>query len=223
MAIPVLICGRTSTGKSYSMRNYAKFPLRLGIISAQSTKQLPFRADGEPAKVYFSDDYESIKKALYASKAKSIMIDDAGYLITNYFMRNHRGGKGNQVYELYNDIADRFWDLICFIGAGLPEDKIVYFTMHEDTDDNGNIEPKTIGKLLNEKVSIPGMLSIVFRSTIVDGQYVFLTKNTTGRDIAKTPVGMFDTDAIDNDLLIIDNAIRTYYGLHNNNNIGDRT
>ena len=77
-------------------------------------------------------------KYLIASKASSIVIDDAGYLITNHFMRGHAStGKGNAVFSLYNDIGDYFWNLIQFIVTKVPEDKIVYLMMHEEKDDSG--------------------------------------------------------------------------------------
>jgi hypothetical protein len=222
VAIPVLIIGASSSGKSYSVKRYNEFPQGLGIINVQSTKLLPFRAPN--AKVLYSDNYNQIMDILAKCSSKSILIDDVGYLMTNHFMLHHRGGKGNEVYELYNEIADRFWNLIQFIGEALPPDKIVYFTMHEETNDYG-IRPKTIGKLLNDKVCIEGMLSIVFHAVCRDGKYIFLTQNT-GNDIAKSPEEMFDSTAIDNDLLFIDNSIRNYYGLvpqpndkENNNNV----
>lgn len=82
-----------------------------------------------------------------------MVIDDAGYLITNHFMRGHStAGKGNGVFTLYNDLGDQFWKLIQFVISSLPEDKIVYFMMHEDKNDFGDVKPKTIGKLLDEKV-----------------------------------------------------------------------
>ena len=84
------------------------------------------------------------------AQAKSLVIDDAGYLITNYFMRNHsQKGKGNDVFGLYNTLGDNFWQLIQYI-TSMPEDQIVYVMMHEDSDEMGNIKAKTIGKLLDE-------------------------------------------------------------------------
>ena len=83
-------------------------------------KPLPFKGkiDG-----WFTDDYQQVMKCLIASKAESIVIDDAGYLITNHFMRGHASaGKGNAVFALYNDIGDYFWQLIQFIVTKVPQD-----------------------------------------------------------------------------------------------------
>jgi hypothetical protein len=82
--------------------------------------------------------------------------------------------------------------------------------MHEDTDDFGNIRPKTIGKLLDEKVCIEGMFTIVLRCVSENGKHLFITQ-AMNNDVAKTPMGMFEDIEIDNDLALVDKAIREYY------------
>ena len=211
MAVPVLIIGRSGSGKSASLRNCVGKDFALINVLK---KPLPFR--GRIPSVQ-TDDYNKIAKALGGCQQKSIVIDDAGYLITNQFMRGHsNAGKGNGVYALYNDLGDRFWNLIQFVVA-MPEDRIVYFTMHEDKDDSGNVKPKTIGKLLDEKVCVEGMFTIVLRC-ILDGEdHRFVTQSMNGA-VSKSPMGMFAELEIDNDLLAVDNAIREYYGIQNPKN-----
>ncbi len=84
--------------------------------------------------------------------------------------------------------------------------------MHEDTDDDGNIKPKTIGKLLDDKVNIQGMFTVCIRSVFENGQYIFKLK-TNGQDCVKTPFGMFNQDSIENDLKAFDKVVREYYEL----------
>ena len=145
-------------------------------------------------------------------KTKSIVIDDAGYLITNQFMRKHaNAGGGNAVFSLYNDIADNFWSLTELVKT-LPPDKIVYFIMHEDKNDFGDIKPKTIGKLIDEKVCLEGLFSIVLRAKKVDKNYLFYTQSTEN-DVAKSPIGMFYKLYIENDLKEVDSVIREFYGI----------
>lgn len=111
-----------------------------------------------------TDDYARVKKIIEGSKIPSIVIDDAGYLITNQFMRKHaNAGAGNGVFSLYNDIADNFWNLTEQIKK-LPNDKIVYIFMHEDKNDFGDIKPKTIGKLIDEKVCLERIVFYSFKS-----------------------------------------------------------
>lgn len=165
-----------------------------------------------------TDDYNKVRSWLAKFPAQSIVIDDAGYLITNMFMKNHAATSGgNSVFTLYNTIGDQFWGLIEYIKNELPPEKIVYIVMHEDTDDFGNIKPKTIGKLLDEKVNIPGMFTIVLRCVISNGKHVFLTQSN-GNDNAKTPIGMFENMEVDNDILLIDKTVREYYEMPDNNN-----
>ena len=206
MATPVLIIGKSGSGKSTSMRNCQNNDFNLIRVL---NKPLPFKGK---VNGWFSDDYQQIMKLLIASKADSIVIDDAGYLITNHFMRGHSSaGKGNGVFSLYNDIGDYFWNLIQFIVTKVPENKIVYIIMHEEKDEAGEVKPKTIGKLLDEKVCIEGMFTIVLRCIEEGGKHLFVTQASQGA-VSKSPIGMFEDLTIDNDLLV-DKKIREYYGL----------
>ena len=206
MATPVLIIGKSGAGKSTSMRNCAGND-EWNLIRVLD-KPLPFKGkiNGWP-----TDDYLQVMKCLAASKAHNIVIDDAGYLITNSFMRGHSNiGSGNAQFQFYNQMADNFWNLIMFIINKLPKEKIVYVIMHEQPDDFGNIRPKTIGKLLDEKVTIEGMFTIVLRSVKDANGYAFITQSED-MAVSKSPMGMFESERIDNDLIIVESAIRDYY------------
>ena len=207
MAIPVLIIGKSGCGKSTSLRNCTDSE-EWNLINVLG-KPLPFK--GKVPQVV-TDDYSMVMKCIAGSKANSIVIDDAGYLITNYFMRNHSSkGQGNAIFSMYNTLADNFWNLVEFIKK-LPDEKIVYIIMHEDTDDFGNIKPKTIGKLLDEKICLEGMFTIVLRGIQENGKHLFVTQ-ADGGAVSKSPMGMFENLEIDNDLLYVDAKIREYYGL----------
>ena len=207
MAIPVLIIGKSGCGKSTSLRNCVDND-GWNLINVLN-KPLPFK--GKIPQVE-TDDYTQVMQCLAGSKAHSIVVDDAGYLITNYFMRNHSSkGAGNAIFSMYNTLADNFWNLVEFIKK-LPDDKIVYIIMHEDTDDYGNVKPKTIGKLLDEKICLEGMFTIVLRCVQENGKHLFVTQ-ADGGAVSKSPIGMFEELQIDNDLLYVDAKIREYYGL----------
>lgn len=209
MALPVLIMGRSGSGKSASLRNVNETTFVINV----NKKPLPFKKN-DNLKVLNCDDYFKIKDALkkaYDKQIKVAVIDDAGYLMTNKFMLGHREKKGNSQYDLYNEIGDNFYSLIRYVCDELPSDMIVYLTMHEDKNDFGESKPKTIGKLLDDKVCIEGMFTIVLHSMKLDGKYVFAT-NTDGLDVTKSPIGMFDTEYVDNDLQAVTEAIRNYYG-----------
>lgn len=207
MGIPVLVLGRSGTGKTTALRNFKNG--EIGHINVLG-KTLPFKAD---FKSFVTDDYTEIKKALMSSKVDTVIIDDAGYLITNQFMRGHGSGlKGNAVFELYNDIADNFWDLIRFVQVQLPEEKVVYFLMHEDKNEMGDVKPKTIGKMLDDKVCVEGLFTIVLRTMKKDGKYVIRT-TSDGYDVTKAPIDMFEGEEIENDLKKINEIIFEYYNL----------
>jgi hypothetical protein len=209
MAEAVLVYGKSGTGKSTSLENFAEDEIFLINVIG---KRLPFRKNFKYVKV--TDDADKIKNAMAKCPdyIKVIVIDDAGYLMTNQFMRGHSGDKsGGNTFDLFNSIADAFWSLLNFIKT-LPEDKVVYLTMHEDTNDYGERRLRTIGKLLNEKVCIEGMCSVVLRSEVMGGKYTFVTQNE-GADISKSPKGMFEDIRIPNDLKAVDTAIREYWGL----------
>lgn len=204
MAIPVMILGESGTGKSASLRNFK--PDEVGIINV-SGKPLPFK---NQLKVFKSDMYFPIRKALLGNKElPAYVIDDAQYLMANEFMRrsDERG------YDKFTEIAKNFWSLVQEVVAQqMPDDQIVYFLMHTDTADDGRVRAKTIGKMLNEKITLEGLFTIVLRTSVSDGVYTFRTVNS-GSDTVKTPMGMFQTAEIDNDLKAVDTAIREYYNI----------
>lgn len=212
MGIPVLLLGKSGSGKSASLRNFQ--PGEVGIINVLG-KPLPFK--GKLPSVV-TDSYDMVYAVISKSKTDSIVIDDAGYLMTNQFMRGHAStGTGNAIFLFYNDLGDRFWSLVRFVVEQTPENKIVYFIMHEDKNDFGDIKPKTIGKMLDEKVCVEGMFTIVIRSVLSNGKHVFKTQ-TDGFDVCKTPIGMFEQSEIDNDLKLVDTTIREYYELGGTDN-----
>ena len=208
MGVPVLIIGKSGSGKSTSLRNFGE--KEIGLINV-SKKPLPFKKKFEST--IETDDYDTIMKGISKTAKNSIVIDDAGYLIVNMFMRGHsNAGTGNSIFGFYNKIGDSFWHLIEFVKT-LPKEKIIYFIMHEDKNDFGDIKPKTIGKMLDEKVCLEGMFTIVLRSIKTNDKYVFRTQ-TDGFDVCKSPIGMFESEEIDNDLKFVDDKIREYWELY---------
>lgn len=207
--IPVLIIGKSGSGKSASLRNLD--PERSIVVNVLG-KALPFRNRLKTVQVA---DYGLISQSIGKAKYDVYVIDDAGYLITNEFMASHAStGAGNAVFSLYNQMADNFWTLIRTIQKN-PAQSRVYLLMHEEKNDMGDIKPKTIGKLLDEKVCLEGMFTICLRATLDGGRHIFRTQ-TDGFDTAKSPMGMFDTETIDNDLAAVDKAICEYYEIGGN-------
>ena len=200
-SVPVLLIGKSGSGKSASLRNFKKDEIAIANVLG---KPLPFKSDLEAPKV---DDYNIILEAIKRTDKKVIVIDDANYLITNEFM-NKSSVKG---FDKYNEMGNNFFNLINGI-KNVDGGKTVYLIMHEDTDDEGNVKPKTIGKLLDDKVNIQGMFTICIRAMFDSGKYIFRLK-TNGQDCVKTPIGLFDEEQMENDLKLVDDKIRKYYEL----------
>lgn len=212
MAIPVLVIGKSGSGKSASMKHCVGKDFNLVRVL---NKPLPFKGKIQG---WITDDYATVMKALRSAPAKSVIVDDAGYLITNYFMKNHSTkGKGNDVFGLYNTLADNFWGMIQYIVNQMPGDKIVYVMMHEEVNDFGDVKPKTIGKLLDEKICLEGLFTIVLRCVNNMTEHKFITQSDGGA-VSKSPEEMFDDVEIPNDLLYVDNKIREYYEIPNPKN-----
>ena len=200
-SVPILLIGASGTGKSTSLRNFKRE--EVAVINVLG-KPLPFKSDIKAPKC---DDYKTIIEAIKKTKKKTIVIDDAGYLITNEFMAN-ASIKG---YDKYNTMANNFFEFINNL-KNLDGGKTIYIVMHEDDGENGEIKPKTIGKLLDDKVNLQGMFTVCIRSAYDNGNYIFRLK-TNGQDCVKTPFGMFENETMENDLKEFDKVVREYYEL----------
>lgn len=199
----VYILGKPGTGKSFSLRNFDK--TQVGVINVQG-KILPFKG-GASWDILSTDDSDEITAAIkkMSQKYKTIVVDDFQYVMANEFMRRSTE-KG---YDKFTDIGRHAWDIANTVRT-LPADVIVYVLCHTDTDQDGFEKLKTIGKLLDEKIFLEGMSTIVLKTHVEDGKYTFLTQNN-GRDTVKSPAGMFPSYAIENDLKYVDDKIRSYY------------
>lgn len=214
MSIATLILGKSGTGKSTSLRNLSPADtLLIQVIR----KPLPFRSagwtyfdkDARPTgNVFVTEDWRRIIDLMRKTKRKVIVIDDFQYLLANEFMRR-TDEKG---FDKFTEIAKHAWEVMS-VASDLPEDVRVYLLSHvEENESTGAMKMKTIGKLLDEKITPEGLVTIVLRTTVEDGHYRFLTRNN-GLDTTKSPMGLFDEDRIDNDLAQVDSAITAYYGI----------
>ena len=159
-----------------------------------------------------TDDSAKLCAAMQRTTKNIIIIDDLQYLLANEFMRRVTDvAKGNEAFAKYNEIARKAWDVFMAASA-LPDHKRVYILSHTSTDDFGKTKIKTIGKLLDEKIVMEGLVTIVLRTQVQNGNYLFSTRNS-GSDTVKSPLGLFDDELIDNDLATVDAQIFNYYGL----------
>ena len=203
MGIPALILGYSGSGKTYAIKKMD--PNKTGVFLVEKPR-LPFR---EQFKVVKNAGYPQIMTALKAPTMKSYVIDDSQYLLVNEFFdkANEKG------YEKFTQIALNFRNLIHWVNVGLPDDVTVYFLHHIQNDDvTGRVKAKTIGKMLDEKLTVEGCFDVVLMTERTQDGWFFRT-HTAGNDPVKTPEDMFADDLIPNDLSMVDQTIREYYGI----------
>ena len=216
MSTNVLVIGQSGTGKSTSLRTMDdKSTFLINVIN----KPLPFRGWKDRYKAFsksdltgnilVTDDTAVIIKTLRwlsekRPEIKTIAIDDFHYVMVNQFMRK-AAEKG---YEKFTQIALDAWSIIK-TAQELRDDLTVVLLSHSDESETGNIKCKTIGRMLDDKITLEGMFTVVLRTIVKDGKYFFATKNS-GHDTVKSPMGMFEAELIDNDLAAVVDAIQAY-------------
>lgn len=202
MGIPVLILGESGSGKSTSLRNFAPGDI---LIFNVANKLLPFRKKLNCVK---NATYGSIGTELTKKEYKAYAIDDSQYLLCfELFDRAKETGYGK-----FTDIALRFRNMIDFIIKKMPDDVIVYFLHHSEQTETGKIKAKTVGKMLDNQLTVEGLFSIVLICQTDGDSHRFVTQSD-GYTTAKSPMEMFPLE-IDNDLKLVDDAIRKYYELN---------
>jgi len=203
MGIPVLILGASGSGKSTSMRNFE--PSEIGIFNVAG-KPLPFRKQLQKAD---NATYDIILGSLSKAKLKRYVIDDSQYLLAFEMF-----DKAKEIgYTKFTDMAVHFRNLIDYIIKAVPPDVIVYFLHHSEETESGKIKAKTLGKMLDNQLTVEGLFSIVLLATNENGTYKFITQSN-GHTTCKSPMEMFDLQ-IDNDLKFVDDKIREYWELNN--------
>ena len=203
MGLPVLILGESGSGKSYSIKNLDVD--KVGIFAVEKSL-LPFKNKG--FKVAKNANYNMIMSALKDPKLKAYVIDDSQYLMVNEFFDRAK----DTGYQKYTDIGLHFRNLIHHINQNLPDDVIVYFLHHTELDTNtGKTKAKTVGKMLDNYLTVEGCFNIVLQAVAEGKEHYFITQSD-GSNTAKSPEEMFDAKIV-NDLKLVDSTIRDYYGL----------
>lgn len=213
MSTTTLILGESGSGKSSSMRHMSpKDTLLIQVIR----KRLPFRSPDwryfhpetcRDGNIMVTDLWSDIIRFSTLTSRKRIVVDDFQYILANEFMRRSE----ERGYDKFTEIGRHTWEIFNALMA-LPDDKRIYLMSHTDTGDDGTVRMKTIGKMLNDKVTLEGLVTICLRSIGDGSNYQFATR-TNGRDPCKTPIGMFADPVVENDLEAVDRTICDYYGI----------
>jgi len=137
---------------------------------------------------------------------KYIIIDTLNSVMTDDEMKRSKE-KG---YDKWIDLAACVWDMIAK-SYTYREDLTIIFICHTqtETDESGYMfsRIKTNGKKLN-KLTLESRFTTVLFAKGNEGKYVFETraKNST----AKTPLGAFEEDEIENDMMKVIKALEEY-------------
>ena len=200
MGLPILIEGESGAGKTYSIKNLDADAV--GIFAVEKSR-LPFKKAFRVAK---NANYGAIMKVLQNPTLKTYIIDDSQYLMVNEFFDRAK----DTGYQKYTDIGLNFRNLVHFINHNLPDDVHVYFLHHTETDSNtGKTKAKTVGKMLDNYLTLEGCFNIVLQAVAEGKEHYFITQSD-GYNTAKSPEDMFDVK-IPNDLALVDKTIREYY------------
>jgi hypothetical protein len=221
MAQAVLIIGESGSGKSTSIKN---LPPEETFIYNVANKPLPFRGwkkkyQYEGGSMNMSKQNtplglaQSITQLLIAKPdIKNIIIDDFQYLMAFEYM-NQADVKG---YDKFVKLAKQIYDIIKFTVTELPDDIFVVFLSHAeesvDMDGRRKIKAKTIGKMIDNALTLEGLFSIVLFSKVKRTkqgvEHIFETRNN-GENTCKSPEGMFEPE-IPNDLAFVKESIIKY-------------
>lgn len=205
MGIAVLVLGESGSGKSASLRNFKKEDV--GILNVAS-KPLPFRNTNGLVTVNKAT-YSMIKSAVKSLSRPSYVIDDAQYLMAfeSFDKANVPG------FTKFTEMAKNFEEMLRTIQEDTSPDTIVYVMQHIETDENGKIKAKTLGKMLDQQLTIEGLFIITLLAKVDEHRRHYFVTQSDGTNPCKSPIDMFDEIEIDNDLKMVDDAIREYYKL----------
>ena len=203
MGIPVLVMGKSGSGKSSGMRNFGSKDIALFNVAG---KPLPFRGNFEM--VLNTSDPDSIMTILKRNTVKCYVIDDSQYMMSFKLIDKWQ----ENGYNKYTEVARDFKKLIDTVVSHTSPDTIVYFLHHVEQMDDGTVKAKTSGKMIDNWLTLEGLFSIVIMAVATESKHMFITQSD-GTNTCKSPMDMLE-NPIDNDLKAVDTAIREYYGLN---------
>ena len=213
MSKVICVMGESGSGKTTAMRT---LPPEETVYIDCDKKGLSWKGwreeyNLENKNYLASDDSNKIMKMLLKvseqrPEIKYVIIDTINGIMVGDEMRRSKE-KG---FDKWVDLAQCIWDLVD-IAPTLREDLTIIFTAHTQTerDESGYMftRIKTNGKKL-DKICVESKFTTVLYAKANNGKYVFEThaKNST----AKTPMGAFEQDEIDNDIMAVIKALEEY-------------
>lgn len=225
MGRPILIAGESGSGKSFATKH---LPPKESYLINVSGKDLPYKegsknyteaTDKKPdGNMLITDSPVGIIKTFqYISEKrpeiKHVIVDDNQYIgAFEYFRRIHE----REYFAKFNDIGVNMFNIIMAAKATRKDLKIYFLNHIEETiDEKGisKIKAKTLGKMIDNKLTYEGLFNIVLGTAVEEQNgvlsYYFITQSDGGTTY-KSPEGMFEYK-IPNDLKLVSDAIDKYY------------
>ena len=210
MSYLTLVLGESGTGKTTSLRNLNPADT---LLIQPFRKPLPFPAKGwkeirqknDGGNIFVTPNAAMICTIMERAPHNVIVIDDYQFILAREYMES---AETNQ-YALFKDIGKHGYSVFRK-AAELAPNKRVYILAHTQSDEMGRVKIKTLGKLLDEKICLESLCTTVLRTKVNCGKYSFLTQNS-GSDTVKSPLNMFESSEIENDLAEVDRIIVNYY------------
>lgn len=200
MARLIFVLGHPGTGKSTSLRNFKKD--EIGYITVTG-KELPFKTDIKPV---VAKTAKEVTALVLKSSKPVIVIDDVNYLFT--FQVFGRSQEKDQ-FQVFRDIGNDFYKLVEAITSKDTQQNIYLFG-HIELNDKNLVQLKTAGKTIRDNIAPEGLTNIVFESVVDLTDFVFKVRSD-GSGV-KSPMDMFDSETVPNDLKVVNDKINKYYG-----------
>lgn len=225
MAHSVLVIAESGSGKSTSIENLdSKQTFIINVANKPlpfkgwKTKYTPWSKETPAGNLYGKSSPDDIIACMrYISEKrpeiKSIVIDDFQYMSGFEYMEKALE-KG---YDKFTKMASNL-SRVATLPKDLRDDLIIFFLTHAedstDTEGNKRVKAKTIGKMIDNVLTLEGLFSIVLFGKVKKDKekgvkYVFETQNN-GENTCKSPKGMFETIDIPNDLALVREGIISY-------------
>jgi adenylate kinase family enzyme len=199
MARLIFVLGNSGTGKTSSLRNLTKEEASYITVTG---KEFPFRSDIKPVKVKTMGE---AKKMVEASKKPIVIIDDINYLFTREVFS--ADSKKNP-FEIYDSLSKDFYHLVEAI-LNKDTEQNFYLMGHLENPESTVRALKTLGQSTRKNNNPEGWTNLVFESVVDLDEFVFKVK-TDGSGV-KSPMDMFDSSTVENDLKIVNDKINKYY------------
>ena len=213
-----MLLGESGTGKSTSVKTLD--PKETVVINVLK-KRLPFKGSAslynkENMNLFEVDEHTQVVSLLNsidknAPHVRNIIIDDMIYIMRKEFFKRAK----ETGYGKFTIMAKNYEEMLRYIQEETDPNVIVYVLQHIDKDEDGKVKAKTLGKMLDQQLTVEGLFSIVLLAQTDGKRHYFITQSD-GTNPCKSPMEMFDDIEIDNDLKMVDDAIREYYGLDRN-------